>query len=117
MYLAEETFRKKGLQADIHYHVSLPVLFSAKKYADALWEVVKERDINVHLRQNLVEIKPKTKEAIFENLDTNELTTVPYDMIHITPPMATPPALNSNKELTDPAGFLSVNRDTLQHTK
>jgi len=117
MYLAEETFRKKGLQADIHYHVSLPVLFSAKKYADALWEVVKERDINVHLRQNLVEIKPETKEAIFENLDANELTTVPYDMIHITPPMATPPALNSNKELTDPAGFLSVNRDTLQHTK
>ena len=108
MYLAEETFRKKGLQADIHYHVSLPVLFSAKKYADALWEVVREREINVHLRQHLVEIKPETKEAVFENLDKNELTTVPDDMIHITPPMATPHALNCNKELTDPAGFLSV---------
>jgi len=117
MYMAEETFRKKGVQANIHYHVSLPVLFSAKKYADALWEVVKERGINVHLRQHLVEIRPEAKEAVFENLDTGELSTVPYDMIHITPPMTTPTALNSNKELTDAAGFLSVDRNTLQHTK
>jgi len=117
MYLAEETFRQKGLQANIHYHSSLAVLFGVKKYADALWEVVKGRGINVHLRQHLVEIKPETKEAVFENLDTNELSTVPYDMIHITPPMGTPPALNSNKDLTDAAGFLSVNKETLQHTK
>ena len=93
------------------------MLFGVKKYADALWEVVKGRGINVHLRQHLVEIKPETKEAVFENLDTNELSTVPYDMIHITPPMGTPPALHSNKDLTDAAGFLSINKETLQHTK
>ena len=40
-----------------------------KKYADALWEVVKEGDINVNLRSNLVEVKPDTKEAVFQNLD------------------------------------------------
>merc|ERR1719481_960754 len=117
MYLAEERFRKAGVRADIHYFSSLAVLFGVKKYADALWEVVKGRGISVHLRQHLVEIKPETKEAVFENLDTNELSTVPYDMIHITPPMGTPPALHTNKELTDPAGFLSVNKETLQHTK
>jgi len=117
MYLAEETFRKKGIQANIHYHSSLAVLFGVKKYADALWEVVKGRGINVHLRQHLVEIKPETKEAVFENLDTNEQTTVPYDMIHITPPMGTPPALNSNADLVDAGGFLNVNKETLQHTK
>jgi len=117
MYMAEETFRKKGVQANIHYHSSLAVLFGVKKYADALWEVVKGRGINVHLRQHLVEIKPDTKEAVFENLDTNELTSVPYDMIHVTPPMGSPSALSSNKELTDAAGFLNVNKETLQHTK
>jgi len=117
MYLAEETFRKKGLQANIHYHSSLAVLFGVKKYADALWNVVKGRGINVHLRQHLVEIKPETKEAVFENLDNNELTTVPYDMIHITPPMATPEVLSSNKDLSDASGFLSVDKETLQHTK
>merc|ERR1711915_639786 len=91
--------------------------FGVKKYADALWNIVKGRGINVHLRQHLVEIKPETKEAVFENLDNNELTTVPYDMIHITPPMATPEVLSSNKDLSDASGFLSVDKETLQHTK
>ena len=76
MYLAEETFRSKGIQADIQYRSSLGVLFGVKKYADALWEVVKGRGINVHLRQHLVEIKPETKEAVFENLDTNEMVII-----------------------------------------
>eukprot|EP00092_Neocalanus_flemingeri_P008891 GFUD01009566.1.p1 GENE.GFUD01009566.1~~GFUD01009566.1.p1 ORF type:complete len:447 (+),score=127.42 GFUD01009566.1:93-1433(+) len=117
MYLAEETFRSKGISANIQYRSSLGVIFACKKYADALWEVVKGRGINVHLRQHLVEIKTDTKEAVFENLDTNELETVPYDMIHITPPQSTPPSLHTNKDLVDAGGFLSVDKETLQHTK
>ena len=73
MYLAEEIFKSKGLSANIQYRSSLPVIFACKKYADALWEVVKRKDINVHLRQHLVEIKPDTKEAVFEDLESNNL--------------------------------------------
>lgn len=51
------------------YNTSLPVIFGVKKYADALWQVVKERDIKVNLRTNLVEVKPDKKIAVFENLD------------------------------------------------
>ena len=36
-----------------------------------------QRKINVHLRQNLVEVRPDTKEAVFVNLDTQEETVVP----------------------------------------
>ena len=72
MYIAEESFRKRGISANIHYYKSWSILFSCKKYEDALWEVVKGRGINVHLRENLVEIKPDRKEAIFENLDSKE---------------------------------------------
>ena len=56
MYLAEETWRKKGVKADIQYRSSLAVIFGVKKYADALWEVVKGRNINVNLRQHLIEV-------------------------------------------------------------
>ena len=42
-------------------------VFGDKKYSDALWEVVKERDIQVNLRSNLIEVKPESKEAIFQN--------------------------------------------------
>jgi hypothetical protein len=31
--------------------------------------------------------------------------------------MNTPPVLGGNKDLTDEAGFLTVNKETLQHVK
>ena len=77
MYLAEEAWRRRGVSAHIHYRSALAVLFGVKKYADALWDVVNQRKINVHLRQNLVEVRPDTKEAVFVNLDTQEETVVP----------------------------------------
>ena len=77
MYLAEEAWRRRGVSANIHYRSALAVLFGVKKYADALWDVVNQRKINVHLRQNLVEVRADTKEAVFVNLDTQEETVVP----------------------------------------
>lgn len=50
-------------------------IIAVKHYADALWEVVKERDIKVNLRSNLVEVIPERNLAIFEDLDTGNKTT------------------------------------------
>ncbi len=56
--------------ANMIFNSSLGVLFGVKKYADALWEIVNKRDITVNLRRNLVEVVPKERKAIFENLDS-----------------------------------------------
>ena len=72
MYLAEEMFRDRKLEGNVKFFTSLPVLFSVKKYEDVLWDIVKRRDISVSLRHNLVEVRKDAKEAVFENLDTNE---------------------------------------------
>jgi len=117
MYIAEETIRESGIKANFHYFTSLPVLFGCKKYADALWEICNDRNINVNLRHHLVEVKPESKEAVFENLDSKELVTIGYDLLHVTPPMGPSDVLAENKDLADPAGFLSVDKETLQHTK
>jgi len=117
MYIAEETFRLSGRSANIQYYSALPVIFGVKKYADALWEVVRGRNINVNLRHNLIEVRPDSNEAIFENLDTNEKVVQHYDLLHVTPPMSTPAPLNTNKQLADAAGFLEVNKETLQHVR
>lgn len=61
----------------------MPVIFGVKHYADALWEVVKKRDINVNLRTNLVEVLPSGREAVFENLDTKEKTTIDVCSINL----------------------------------
>ncbi|KAK7074777.1 hypothetical protein SK128_016877 [Halocaridina rubra] len=118
MYISEEYFRKQGKRdkANIEYYTSLPVLFGIKKYADALWKVVNERKININLRHNLVEVKPDSREAVFQNLDKpDELRTVKYEMLHVTPPMSAPDVLKNCSALVNEAGFLKVNKETLQH--
>lgn len=119
-YISEDYLRKhnKRDKAKLIYNTSLPVLFGVKKYADALWKICKARDIDVNLRTNLIEIKPESKEAVFENLDDPSVRkTLKYSMLHVTPPMSTPLPLRSNKELSDNAGFANVHPDTLQHVK
>lgn len=72
-YLLKNKVRKN---ATIMYNTSLPVIFGVKHYADALWKLVEKRGINVNLRTNLVEVLSNGKQAIFENLDTKQFTTV-----------------------------------------
>lgn len=59
----------KRAKANIIYNTSLPVLFGIKKYADSLWEIVKQRDLQINMRQNLIEVRADKQEAVFENLD------------------------------------------------
>lgn len=66
----------KRSKANVIYNTSLPVLFGIKKYADSLWEIVKRRDLQVNLRQNLIEVRADKQEAVFENLDRPGETTV-----------------------------------------
>lgn len=78
LYITEHYLRKtkKRANAKLYYNTSLPVLFGVKHYADALWKVVEKRGINVNTRTNLVEVLPGGRQAVFENLDTQQRTTV-----------------------------------------
>ncbi|XP_016133228.1 sulfide:quinone oxidoreductase, mitochondrial-like isoform X3 [Sinocyclocheilus grahami] len=117
MYLSDAFLRKTGKRskANIIYNTPLPKLFGVKKYADALWEIVKKRDLNINLRHNLIEVRADKQEAVFENLDKpGETEVYKYEMIHVTPPMG-PPAVLKGSSLDDAAGWLDVNKNTLQH--
>ena len=59
---------KRG-KANVMFNTSLGVIFAVKKYADALHQVIRERNIAVNYRRELIEVKPDTKEAIFKLLD------------------------------------------------
>ncbi|KAJ8343584.1 hypothetical protein SKAU_G00309130 [Synaphobranchus kaupii] len=117
MYLSDAYFRKTGKRpkANVIYNTSLPVLFGVKKYADALWKLVKARDLNVNLRHNLIEVRPEKQEVVFEKLDSpGETVVYEYEMLHVTPPMGPPEVLKGNL-LADPNGWLDVDKDNLQH--
>ena len=58
------------------YNTALPVIFGVKKYADALWDVCKRRNITVNVQTNLIEIDPAKEEAVFQKLDGSNETFV-----------------------------------------
>lgn len=119
-YISEDYLRKNGKRdkAKVMYKTSLPVIFAVKRYADSLNTLCKERNIDVGYRQELIEVDPAAKIATFRNLDKPEETfKVPYELLHVTPPMAAPAVLKTAPSLVDAAGYLSVNKETLQHTK
>ncbi|KAI1289946.1 Sulfide:quinone oxidoreductase, mitochondrial [Halotydeus destructor] len=116
MYLADDYFRKTGKRdkANMMFYSALGGIFGVPKYAKVLDEICNERNLTRKFRQNLVEVKPETKEAIFENLDTKELSSVNYSLLHVTPPQG--PAKNL-APLADQTGFVDVDKYTLQHVK
>ncbi|MCS6873439.1 MAG: NAD(P)/FAD-dependent oxidoreductase [Pyrinomonadaceae bacterium] len=117
-YLAEDYFRIHGVRDKIKvkFISGMPSIFSVKKYADALMKHCQETGIETLFKHNLTEIRPEKKEAVFINLDTNEELVQPYDMIHVTPPMG-PPDFIKNSPLADSAGWVDVDKSTLQHKK
>ncbi|XP_053810660.1 sulfide:quinone oxidoreductase, mitochondrial [Vidua macroura] len=119
MYLSDAYLRKTGKRskANIMFNTSLGVIFGVKKYADALLEVVKDRNIAVNYKRNLIEVRADKQEAVFENLDKPGVTEVhQYEMLHVTPPMG-PPAVLINSPVSDASGWVDVDKETLQHKK
>lgn len=118
MYLAEEIFRKNNTRkdTDVIFNTALGVIFGVKKYADSLLKVIEARDIQVNFKRNLVEVRASEREAVFENLDNGEMEVFKYDMLHVTPPMSTPDELGTS-DIVNEAGFVDINKETLQHTK
>ncbi|XP_068631972.1 uncharacterized protein Sqor [Battus philenor] len=119
-YLADSYFTKTNVRpkANIVYNTCLPVIFGVKKYADALLKVAARKNIQVNYKTVLKQLDLNKKEAVFYcTADSSQELTMPYSMLHVTPPMRTPDFLNESSNITDDAGYLTVDKYTLQHTK
>lgn len=118
MYLADDRFREAGVREKTHiiYTSALPNIFAVDKYRETLEKVIERKNIECRFRQELIEIKPASKEAIVKNLDSGETSTIHYDLLHVTPPMG-PPDFISESTLADSSGWVDVDSKTLQHSR
>ncbi len=118
MYLAEDHFQKNHVRekSSIIFASAQGNLFAVEKYRKTLEQVVERKGIEVRLKHNLVEVRPDAKEAIFENLETGEHSTIGFDMLHVTPPMSAPDILRLSP-LANAAGWVDVDKYTLQHPR
>ncbi|MEZ4452573.1 MAG: FAD/NAD(P)-binding oxidoreductase [Nannocystaceae bacterium] len=118
MWLAEHHLRKVGLrdQVNVIFASAGPRIFGVEKYRVALEKLVAERHIDARYRHDLVAIRGASREAVFRHLDTGAEVVIPYSMIHVTPPMG-PPDFVKESPLADKAGWVEVDKATLQHLR
>ncbi|WP_412679596.1 FAD/NAD(P)-binding oxidoreductase [Brevibacillus choshinensis] len=118
MYLADDYFRKSGIRSrsSITFASGGATIFGVKKYADALQKVIERKQIETRFKHNLIEIISEKKQAVFENLDTNDCVIMPYDMIHVVPPMSAPEIIKKSP-LASGDGWIDVDKFTLQHKR
>jgi sulfide:quinone oxidoreductase len=118
MYLADDRFRRAGVRDKSRVIFASPqsAIFSVEKYRRTLERVVERKGIETRFKHNLVELRPAAKEAILEQIDTHERVTIPYDLIHVTPPMSAPDVIKRSS-LAGPGGCVEVDKFTLQHPR
>ncbi len=118
MYLADETFRKNGVRngSTVMFTSTLPNIFAVERYRKTLEEVIKRKEIFCHFREELIEVRGEQREAVFKHLDTGDVVTRKFDMLHVTPPMG-PPSLLATSPLADKDGWVDVDKATLQHKR
>lgn len=123
MYLAQDYWAKQGVAGNIaiHGYFAPGVIFGNPHYVPALNKVVERKNINMHFRRDLVSIDHTAGTATFQNMDApEEMETVSYDFIHVTPKMF-PPVFVAESPLAiadgPTKGWAEVDKNTLQNPK
>lgn len=118
MYLADDALRRSGVRdrSQIVFATPQKAIFSVPKYRKTLEAVVARKHIETRFRHNLVEIRPDAHEAVCEQVDTGERVVIPYQMIHVTPPMSSPDVIKQSP-LADANGWVEADKHTLQHPR
>ncbi|OKH11794.1 pyridine nucleotide-disulfide oxidoreductase [Fischerella major NIES-592] len=120
MYMADDAFQRQGVskKTNVMFCSAVGAIFPVPAYAERLLKVVDRRHIQVKFKHNLKAIRAAAKEAVFD-VTTDEGTqqvTIPYDMIHVTPPMSAPDFIKTSK-LAASTGWVDVDKQTLQHNQ
>lgn len=118
MYLSEDYFRKSGVRgkSEVIFGSANEAIFDVLKYREALEKVLDRKEIDARFSRNLIEIKANEKIAVFENVKTQEIEEIHYDMIHVTPYMQAPAFIRTSP-LADTGGWVDVHKYTLQHNR
>lgn len=94
MYLACDYFRRTGIQdrSRVIFASGGKSIFAVAEYRAVLEQVIERYGIDARYERNLVEVRPETREAIFEVVGNASAPreTIPYDLLHVVPPQSAP---------------------------
>ena len=120
-YLACDYWREQGVLDDIDVHMVLPTpgMFGIPVFANELEKVCDDYGIQHHFEADLASIDAEAKTATFTSMNEGgEGFTLNYDLLHVVPHQSAPDWVKSSPLAQDaPAGYVDVDKNTLQHVK
>lgn len=121
MWLAADYFKNHGVfdKTEIQYWSGGTRLFGVEKYEKTLKRVAERDKVQMNFFTKLVEIDGPNKKAKFVGFgeqNKDKEYWVSFDMIHVTPPQSAPDFIK-NSPLANAAGWVGVDKFTLQHVK
>jgi NADPH-dependent 2,4-dienoyl-CoA reductase/sulfur reductase-like enzyme len=114
MWLAESQWRERGVRDGIEVVFTTPIaaMFGIKRYSDVLEELRTQRSVKAMFNTQLLSVDGSDRTAVLKSGDT--VTRQRFDLLHVSPPMSSPVCV-SMSPLADAAGFVDVDKNTLQH--
>ena len=119
MYLAADYFKQHGIDSQVEFWSGGTRVFGVEKYENTLKKVIARYGIQTQFFVKLDEIDGPNKKAKFVGIgesNKDQEYWVEYDMIHVTPPQSAPDFIKTSP-LANAAGWLDVEKHTLQHIK
>jgi sulfide:quinone oxidoreductase len=120
-YLAADHWRREGVLDDIEVTLVVPTpsLFAIKVFADELSKIADRYGIAVRTSSELIAVDPDARTAVIRDHAAGAEEVLGYDLLHTVPPQSAPGWLKRTPlaDPTDPAGYVEVDRHTLQHAR
>ena len=102
---------------NIHFCNAGGALFGVGDYVPALQSYMDKYGAELHYSHNLVKVDGGSKTAWFKKTDAEgneDMIAMSFDMLHVCPPQCAPDFIKDSP-LSDSAGWLDVDPNTLQH--
>ncbi|MGH1543211.1 MAG: FAD-dependent oxidoreductase [Arenicella sp.] len=117
LYLSADYWLKSGVlkNIDIDFCNAGGVLFGVPDYVPALMSYIEKYGANLKFMHTLVKVDGANQKAWFKTED-GKLLESSFDVLHVCPPQCSPDFIRDS-ELSDEAGWLDVDPNTLQHKK
>lgn len=118
MYLADDHLRKRGVRdrSRVIFASAGAAIFGVKHYAKTLDKIVARKGIETFFQHDLVEVRAKSKEAVFRRTKDGSEAVMEYSMLHVVPPQSAPDVVKQS-ELANEAGWVEAEKYTLQHPR
>ena len=121
MYLSCDNWLRRNVLSNINvqFHTAGNVLFGVPAYVPALMKYIERYGIDLNLESKLVSVDGDARVATFECKNSaGEIERIQreFDMLHAVPPQTAPDFI-AKSPLASETGFISVDQDTLQHTR